>query len=37
VDFRATLLRVVSSTERRTAARTRSLPVMGTTIGSFGR
>jgi ribosomal protein S12 methylthiotransferase len=37
VDFRATLLRVVDSTERRTVPRTRSLPVMGTTIGSFGR
>ena len=37
VDFRATLLRVVSATERRTVPRARSLPVMGTTIGSFGR
>ena len=37
VDFRATLLRVVDSTERRRVPRTRSLPVMGTTIGSFGR
>jgi hypothetical protein len=37
VDFRATLLRVVSSTERRAAPRARSLPVMGSTIGSFGR
>jgi ribosomal protein S12 methylthiotransferase len=37
VDFRAALLRVVSSTERRAAPRARSLPVVGTTIGSFGR
>jgi len=37
VDFRATLLRVVSSNERRSAPRARSLPVMGSTIGSFGR
>jgi ribosomal protein S12 methylthiotransferase len=37
VDFRATLLRVVDSTERRAVPRTRRLPVMGTTIGSFGR
>ncbi|MDB4879612.1 MAG: hypothetical protein JWL60_1058 [Gemmatimonadetes bacterium] len=37
VDFRATLLRVVDSTERRAVPRTRSLPVMGSTIGSFGR
>jgi ribosomal protein S12 methylthiotransferase len=37
VDFRATLLRVVDSTERRRVPRTRSLPVMSTTIGSFGR
>jgi ribosomal protein S12 methylthiotransferase len=38
VDFRATLLRVVDSTERRAVPRTRSLPMLGTsTIGSFGR
>jgi ribosomal protein S12 methylthiotransferase len=37
VDFRATLLRVVDSTERRAVPRTRNLPVMGSTIGSFGR
>ena len=37
VDFRATLLRVVDSTERRAVPRTRSLPVMSTSIGSFGR
>jgi ribosomal protein S12 methylthiotransferase len=37
VDFRATLLRVVDSTERRAVPRTRTLPVMGSTIGSFGR
>src|SRR4051794_24998681 len=37
VDFGATLLRVVDSTERRKTRRTRSLPVMGTSIGSFGR
>jgi ribosomal protein S12 methylthiotransferase len=37
VDFRATLLRVVSATERRAVPRARSLPVVGTTIGSFGR
>jgi hypothetical protein len=37
VDFRATLLRVVDSNERRAVPRARSLPVMSTTIGSFGR
>ncbi len=37
IDFRATLLRVVDSNERRAAPRTRSLPVIGTSIGSFGR
>ncbi len=37
VDFRATLLRVVDSGERRAVPRTRALPVMSTTIGSFGR
>jgi ribosomal protein S12 methylthiotransferase len=37
VDFRATVLRVIDSTERRAVPRTRSLPVMGSTIGSFGR
>ena len=37
VDFRATLLRIVDSTERRAVPRTRSLPVVGTTIGSYGR
>jgi ribosomal protein S12 methylthiotransferase len=37
VDFRATLLRVVDRPGAPTPARTRSLPVMGTTIGSFGR
>jgi ribosomal protein S12 methylthiotransferase len=37
VDFRATLLRVVHSAERRAVPRARSLPVVGATIGSFGR
>jgi ribosomal protein S12 methylthiotransferase len=37
VDFRATLLRVVDSAERRAVPRARSLPVVGATIGSFGR
>ena len=37
VDFRATLLRVVDSAERRATPRTRSLPMLNTTIGSFGR
>ena len=37
VDFRAALLRVVDQPGRIVAARTRSLPVMSTTIGSFGR
>jgi hypothetical protein len=37
VDFRATLLRVVDRVERRAAPRTRALPVVGATIGSFGR
>ena len=37
VDFRATLLRVIDSTERRSVPRTRSLPVVATSIGSFGR
>ena len=37
VDLRATLLRVVDSTERRAVPRARSLPVMGSTIGSYGR
>ena len=37
VDFRATVLRVVDAVERRKVPRTRNLPVMGSTIGSFGR
>ncbi len=37
VDFRATFLRVVDATARRAVPRTRSLPVVATTIGSFGR
>jgi ribosomal protein S12 methylthiotransferase len=37
VDFRATLLRVVDRVERRAAPRARSLPVIATTIGSYGR
>ena len=37
VDFRATLLRIVDSNERRAVPRARRLPVMATTIGSFGR
>ena len=37
VDFRATLLRVVDSAARGVAPRARALPVMGATMGSFGR
>jgi ribosomal protein S12 methylthiotransferase len=38
VDFRATVLRVVDVAPRAPAApRARALPVIGTTIGSFGR
>jgi ribosomal protein S12 methylthiotransferase len=37
VDFRATLLRVVDSTAHRVVPRTRNLPVMSSSIGSFGR
>ena len=37
VDFRAALLRVVNVANRPMPSRTRSLPVMSTTIGSFGR
>src|SRR3954462_2456110 len=37
VDFRATLLRVVDRPGAPIPTRSRSLPVMSTTIGSFGR
>ena len=37
VDFRATLLRVVNSMERRVVPHSRALPVMSSTMGSFGR
>jgi hypothetical protein len=37
VDFRATLLRVVDRSVAPVAPRVRSLPVVGTSIGSFGR
>ena len=37
VDFRATLLRVVSAPAAIAPRRARSLPVMSTSIGSFGR
>ncbi len=37
VDFRATLLRVISAPAAPLVTRSRSLPVMSTTIGSFGR
>jgi ribosomal protein S12 methylthiotransferase len=37
VDFRAALLRVVDRPGAPVPSRSRSLPVMGTTIGSFGR
>jgi len=37
VDFRATLLRVVDANERRAVPRSRMLPVVSSSIGSFGR
>jgi ribosomal protein S12 methylthiotransferase len=37
VDFRATLLRVVDAPKPATTRRARSLPMLSTTIGSFGR
>jgi hypothetical protein len=37
VDFRASLLRVVDEVGVAGAPRRRALPVMSTTIGSFGR
>jgi len=37
VDFRAALLRVVDKPAARVASRSRALPVMAMTIGSFGR
>jgi len=37
VDFRATLLRVIDAPKPATTRRARSLPMLSTTIGSFGR
>jgi hypothetical protein len=37
VDFRATLLRIVDRPGAAPVARTRALPVMNASIGSFGR
>jgi hypothetical protein len=37
VDFRASLLRVVDQVGTAGVPRRRALPVMSTTIGSFGR
>jgi ribosomal protein S12 methylthiotransferase len=37
VDFRAALLRVVDQASAHAPARIRSLPVLSTTMGSFGR
>jgi ribosomal protein S12 methylthiotransferase len=37
VDFRATLMRVVDAPQPAARRRTRALPMLATTIGSFGR